>query len=192
MTLNIRPAQTFDADFAAPLIAQTIGAVGWHLTGTDNDNDAAHVLGQFFVLRGNRHSFIHTLIAEENGRPVGVAVLYPGELSSALDDPFRAHRRMLGLSPDVTSEGQAGELYLDTLALVPEVRGRGYGGQMLDACARRAADMGLPLALVVEDGNPASRLYARSGFHPAERLELAGHWYTRMLRQGGAAELKGH
>lgn len=182
MTLRIRRAQMFDAAFAAPLIAQTIGSIGWTLTGTDNDEDAAHLIAQFFVGRGNRLSFTHTLIAEEGGRPVGLAVLYAGELAHDLDEVFREHRRMLGLPPEIVSEGQAGELYLDTLALIPEVRGRGYGGQLLEACAQKADQLGLPLALLVEAGNPAERLYTRSGFVPAEKVRLSGHEYTRMVR----------
>ena len=181
MSLHIRPAQPSDAGFAAPLVSATIGAIGHVLTGTDNDDDAAQVIGQFFGQRGNRLSFTHTLLAEVSGRPVGLAVLYPGELARALDDPFRAHRRMLGLSPEVVSEGQPGELYLDTLALVPAARGQGYGAALLQACAARARACGLPLALLVEDGNPAERLYRRQGFRPVGRMEVAGHGYTRMM-----------
>lgn len=181
MTLRIRPAQTFDAAFAAPLIQEAIGRVGQHLTGTDNDGDAAHVIADFFVSRGNRLSFTHTLIAEGNGgRPVGLAVLYPGDFAQALDAPFREHRRLLGLDPYIPAEAQVGELYLDTLATVAQARGQGVGTALLGACAGRARALGLPLTLLVEDGNPAARLYARSGFLPAGERELAGHRYTRL------------
>lgn len=181
MTLRIRPAQPFDAAFAAPLIQEAMGRVGHHLTGTTNDEDAGHVIASFFVARGNRLSFTHTLIAEgEGGRPVGLAVLYPGEFAEALDAPFREHRRSLGLDPAIPTEAEVGELYLDTLATVPAARGRGVGAALIAACAGRARRLGLPLTLLVEDGNPAARLYARSGFVPAGERELAGSRYARL------------
>lgn len=187
MTMRIRPAQTFDAAFAAPLIQEAIGAVGHHLTGTDNDGDAAHVIAEFFVARGNRLSFTHTLIAEgDGGRPVGLAVLYPGEFAQPLDMPFREHRRSLGLDPAIPSEAGAGELYLDTLATVAGARGQGVGTALIKTCAERARSLGLPLTLLVEGGNPAARLYARSGFVPVGRQDLVGHTYTRLARQPDA------
>lgn len=186
MNVSIRPAQTFDAAFAAPLIQEATGRVGQHLTGTTNDGDAAHVIAEFFVGRGNRLSFTHALIAEGAGRPLGVAVLYPGEFAEALDHPFREHRRLLGLDPAIPTEARAGELYLDTLATVAAARGRGVGAALLGACAERARSLGLPLTLLVEDGNPAARLYARSGFVPVGRQDLAGHTYTRLARHPDA------
>ena len=125
MTVRIRPAQLFDAGFAAPLIQSTIGAIGRALTGTVTDEDAAHVLAEFFPLRGHRLSFTHTLIAEVGGQPAGLLVAYPGEFAADLDEPFRHHLRTIG-QPGVTEpEGQAGELYVDTLAVSPEQRGQG-------------------------------------------------------------------
>lgn len=191
MSLHIRPAQPADAAFAAPLIQSAIGAIGHHLTGSTNDHDAAQVLARFFARPGHRLSFTQTLVAELDGRPVGLAVLYPGAEAGALDEPFRAQRQMLGLDPQIVSEGRPGELYLDTLATVPEVRGQGIGGQLLDACAERARALGLPLSLLVEDGNPAARLYLRSGFSEVGREEIAGHGYARLWR-GGSESLVLH
>lgn len=44
-------------------------------------------------------------------------------------------------------------------------RGRGIGGQLLDAAIRAARSKGLRrISLSVEEGNPARRLYERAGF----------------------------
>lgn len=182
MMVTVRPAQTFDAAFAAPLIAQTIGSIGHALTGTASDDEAAHVIAQFFPLRGHRLSFTHTLIAERGGVPLGLAVLYPGEFALQLDQPFRDFLHSRGLPGEVVSEGLPGELYLDTLAVSDGARGQGIGAELLRACAGKAAQAKLPLALLVEETNPAQRLYTRHGFHEAGRLTLAGHTYLR-LRQ---------
>lgn len=183
MTVRIRPAQAFDAAFAAPLLQETIGQIGHALTGTHTDADAAHVLAAFFAQRGHRLSYTHVLVAEVQGRPVGLAAAYPGDLSAALDDPWRAHRRSLGLSPDVESEGQPGELYLDTLAVSGAARGQGVGGALLGAVVERAARLGFPrVGLWIGAGNPAARLYARHGFVAGSTRTLAGEPYTHMAR----------
>lgn len=182
--VTLRPAQAFDAAFAAPLIQETIGKIGMELTGTRTDADAAHVLAEFFPLRGHRLSFTHTLLAERAGRPLGLAVAYPGDLAHALDEPFRVRRVSLGLPPGLESEGQPGELYLDTLAVTVEARGQGVGGLLLEAVTRRAAQLGLArVGLLVEDGNPAARLYARHGFQAVGRREVAGGIYAHLTRE---------
>lgn len=65
------------------------------------------------------------------------------------------------------------------IAVDAVARGRGLGGQLLDALAGRLAERGYEaLTLAVEEGNPARRLYARRGFTE----ELAANGYVRMRR----------
>lgn len=182
MPVTVRPAQIFDVGFAAPLIQETIGAIGQALTGGTTDDEAAHIIAQFFPLRGHRLSFTHTLIAERDGQPAGLAVLYPGEFAPHLDQPFRDFLRSRGLPDRIVSEGLPGEQYLDTLAAAPEFRGTGVGSALLEACMQKAQAQHLPLALLVEHGNPAQALYARHGFEEAGRMNIHGHEYLR-LRQ---------
>ena len=187
MPVSIRPAQTFDAGFAAPLIQDTIGAIGHTLTGTTSDDEAAHIIAQFFPLRGHRLSFTNTLIAELNGQPAGLVILYPGEFAPQLDQPFRDFLQSRGLPDQIITEGLPGELYLDTLATTPEFRGQGIGGALLRACTEKSRAQNLPLSLLVEEGNPAQTLYTRHGFRESGRAEIAGHTYLRM-RQSPRAE----
>ncbi|EYB66598.1 hypothetical protein DEIPH_ctg084orf0011 [Deinococcus phoenicis] len=186
MPPHLRPAAPADASFAAPLIQATIGAIGHTLTGERRDEAAAEVLADFFRQPGNRLSFRNTLILDEAGKSLGLAVLYPGAEAQALDEPFRARLHTLGLPDRIDPEAMPGELYLDTLAVAPQARGRGLGSVLLDGCAERAAALGLPLGLLVEEGNPAARLYARHGFLPVGTREVAGHRYTHLTRPAGA------
>ncbi len=52
------------------------------------------------------------------------------------------------------------------IALLPEHRGRGLGGRMLQALLDEAATTGRSVSLCVENYNPALRLYERLGFKP--------------------------
>ncbi|MBB5233499.1 GNAT family N-acetyltransferase [Deinococcus budaensis] len=183
MTLQIRPATPADAAFAAPLIQATIGAIGYALTGEAEDEGAARVIAHFFAQPGNRLSAENTLLLEEGGEPLGLAVLYPGDRAEALDEPFRRRLRALGLPDRTEPEATPGELYLDTLAVAPPARGRGLGGRLLEAGVARAVALGLPrVGLLVEDGNPAARLYARHGFVATGPRRVAGKVYTHLAR----------
>ncbi|MFJ4068073.1 GNAT family N-acetyltransferase [Pseudomonas sp. NPDC089996] len=56
-------------------------------------------------------------------------------------------------------------LFIRELHLVPEQRGRGVGGQVLETLAEWAAQRRLPLLrLMVFKSNPARQLYLRHGF----------------------------
>jgi ribosomal protein S18 acetylase RimI-like enzyme len=56
------------------------------------------------------------------------------------------------------------EIRLVDITLLPEFRGRGIGGRLLDTLMAEAAAAGKPLTIHVEKHNPAMRLYRRLGF----------------------------
>ena len=58
-----------------------------------------------------------------------------------------------------------GECYIETLAVLPEARGKGVGTMMLEYAESVAVKEGCEvLSLEVLNGNPAARLYSRFGF----------------------------
>ncbi|MEM9291947.1 MAG: GNAT family N-acetyltransferase [Acidobacteriota bacterium] len=71
----------------------------------------------------------------------------------------------------------AGRLYVDRreeeirlidIALAPETRNRGIGGQLLEDLIAEARGRGVPVRIHVERNNPALRLYRRLGFTDVE------------------------
>lgn len=62
----------------------------------------------------------------------------------------------------------ATEIRLVDIALLPEHRGQGVGSSLLADLVAEADRDRLPVTLQVEPGNPARRLYLRSGFEPGE------------------------
>ena len=81
-------------------------------------------------------------------------------------------------------EGEpAGRLYLDRredeirlvdIALLPEFRGRGVGGDLLADILAEGRSKGLLVRIHVEHNNPAMRLYRRLGF---EKIEEQGIYW---------------
>ena len=74
-------------------------------------------------------------------------------------------------------ETQAGELYLDSLAVLPEYRRQGIALRLLLATREKAEKLGLPcVGLLVDKGNPAGEaLYASAGFRYANDSQWGGH-----------------
>jgi ribosomal-protein-alanine N-acetyltransferase len=71
----------------------------------------------------------------------------------------------------------AGQAHINNLAILPELRGRGLGTQLLAAIVDEAAHLGATiLTLEVRASNEAAlRLYAKAGF---ERTGLRKNYYT--------------
>lgn len=69
------------------------------------------------------------------------------------------------------------QAHINNLAVLPELRGRGLGTQLLEAIIAEAAHLGAELlTLEVRQSNtPALRLYARAGF---ERVGERKNYYT--------------
>ena len=86
---------------------------------------------------------------------------------------------------DVILRGEepVGRLYVDRrddefrlidIALLPECRGSGLGGALLDDLLAEAKDAGKLVRIHVEHNNPAMRLYLRLGF---EKIEEQGVYH---------------
>lgn len=69
---------------------------------------------------------------------------------------------------------------LVNIELLPGSRGQGIGGSVIRGLQRRAAAAGAGVALHVDRGNPAQRLYERCGFAPvavsADNLQQYMRW----------------
>ena len=74
-------------------------------------------------------------------------------------------------------ETQAGELYIDSIAVPSEFRGHGIAKLLLKAVVERAREMELPaVGLLVDKGNPcAESLYTKVGFQYVNDSAWGGH-----------------
>ncbi len=80
-------------------------------------------------------------------------------------------------------ETQAGELYLDSLAVLPDYRRQGIARRLLKATKEKADRMGLPcVGLLVDKGNPAGEaLYVSVGFRYVSNNSWGGHPMKHMV-----------
>src|ERR1700754_320902 len=84
----IRPAVPSDAAKAMPLILSAIGHIAFVLAGTTDTEEAVAILTAFFGQEDNRLSYRNTLVTEENGDLIGLAILYDGAHARAFDLPL--------------------------------------------------------------------------------------------------------
>jgi DNA-3-methyladenine glycosylase I len=127
----------------------------------------------------SQYSYKNALVAMDNDKLVGVAVSYDGALLHELRQAFiKAAREQIGKDhSQIDDETQAGELYLDSLAVIPEYRRQGIAQQLLKATKEKANKMGLPcVGLLVDKANPAGEsLYISIGFKYVNDSQWGGH-----------------
>jgi ribosomal protein S18 acetylase RimI-like enzyme len=92
-------------------------------------------------------------------------------------------RRRLELSQDVYLPVDPGQRFLSKIGVLPAWRGRGLGGELLDAFVRESFERGFgSVRLDVRRGSVAHGLYERRGFRElgARALEPLGVEYVAM------------
>lgn len=127
----------------------------------------------------SQYSYLNTLTAMDGDSLVGISVSYDGGQLHVLREVFiETAKQMIGKDhTGMDDETQAGELYLDSLAVLPDYRRQGIAKKLLLATRQRAKEMGLPcVGLLVDEGNPIGEaLYASVGFRFVNTSHWGGH-----------------
>ena len=120
----------------------------------------------------SQYSYRNTLVAMDKSRIVGISVSYNGGHLHQLRRAFiEAAREQLGKDHgNMEDETQAGELYLDSLAVRSDYRRQGIATSLVLATKKRADLLGLPcVGLLVDTANPKGQMFYDSiGFRQVE------------------------
>ncbi len=142
-------------------------------------NDFRRMMTSLVEREDSQYSYRNTFVAMDDETVVGIAVSYDGARLHELRQAFiEAAREQIGKNhSDMDDETQAGELYLDSLAVLPEYRRHGIAQRLLKATKEKADQMELPcVGLLVDKGNPAGEcLYASVGFICMNDSYWGGH-----------------
>jgi ribosomal protein S18 acetylase RimI-like enzyme len=177
---TLRPGRREEAAHIASLIMAAMNdECCQYFAGPDHTLDDFHKLMTHLVERtDSQYSYLNTLVAaDSDDHVVGVLVGYDGarlhELRRAFVDACKeTFGRDFSHIPDET---QAGEFYLDSLAVCPNMRGHGIASALLRAAVERHGQR-QPVGLLVDKGNPkAEALYLRLGFAYQDDNEWGGH-----------------
>lgn len=141
--------------------------------------DFLRMMTQLVAREDSQYSYKNTLVAMDGHDVVGISVSYDGGRLHELRQAFiGAAKEHLGKDhTGMDDETQAGELYLDSLAVLPGYRRRGIARLLLQATKERADMMGLPcVGLLVDRGNPSGEaLYTAVGFRYVNDSQWGGH-----------------
>lgn len=175
--INIRPATPEDALF----IAQ-----GFHtaMLYDDVDDERIRLFSENVCSRDDvLYSWKNTIIAEVEGKPAGMITSYIGSSYKTLRiNTFRIIKSLFNTEfPGMEDETVAGEYYIDSLAVLPEYRGRGIATSLIKRATTMGEDMGLQVTIAVDPINKrAQKLYGSLGFSPAGDLFIFGHTYWKL------------
>ena len=127
----------------------------------------------------SQYSYRNTIVAMDEDKVVGMAVSYDGGRLHELRRAFiEVAKEQIGKDhSDMDDETQEGELYLDSLAVLPEYRHQGIAKKLLMATKELANRQGFPaVGLLVDKGNPtAEDLYVSVGFRYVDDRQWGGH-----------------
>ena len=168
----IEPARMSDAPaIADAIIAAITPELCVELLGDDTHGiEDVHAMFEALAKReDSQYSYRNALVARSaQGRPIGVLVRYDGAELYRLRKAFvEEHRQHIGEINEsiIPDETDASEIYLDTLAVLPECRGKGIASALIADAVKRAQPTGKPLGLLVDKHNAnARRLYEKTGF----------------------------
>ncbi len=179
--ITIRKSEKSEAASIARLIMDAMtDECCLYFCGDGHGLDDFHAMMTTLVeLDDSQYSYRNTLVAVDGETVVGVAVSYDGGRLHQLRRAFidTAKRYLDKDHSGMDDETQAGELYLDSLAVLATYRRQGIAKKLLRATKEKANDMGLPyVGLLVDKGNPTGEaLYASVGFVYRNDSMWGGH-----------------
>ncbi len=127
----------------------------------------------------SQYSYRNTLVALDGHQVIGISVSYDGGRLHELRKAFlQAAKEYIGKDHSgMDDETQAGELYLDSLAVLPAYRRQGVARRLLRATKAKAGSLSLPcVGLLVDQNNPTGEaLYTTVGFRYVNDSLWGGH-----------------
>ncbi|WP_053374514.1 GNAT family N-acetyltransferase [Paenibacillus sp. FJAT-27812] len=183
----IGPARREDVHEVLPLMLAAIGNIAYTLAGTEDQAEAERILAGFYTREDNRISYKHVLVDRREEGIAGMLISYAGDGAAALDVPFvtRPGRDKGPRSNEsIAVEAEAGEYYLDSIAVDERFQGQGIAKTLIGAFEQRGLEEGYnKLSLIVEPYNTRARaLYKKLDFTEDGSIEVSGSEYIRMVK----------
>ncbi len=175
--MQIRRGELKDADTIAAHLLLAMEDIVYQFIGENDYDEAYRFLSTLVKYQGNQYSYNNNWVLEEQGQIIGTALVYDGGRLAELRAPVgRLIKEAYSLDFNPEDETQAGEFYIDCLAVDPNQQGRGIGTKMLnfliDEYVRKGGNV---LGLLVDESNPSARkLYERLGFLAVGEKALLG------------------
>lgn len=174
----IRKATSNDAESIATLLMLVLENMVYKFIGETDCSKAKEFLRYFLQKEHNQYSFQNCYVAEIDDEIIGVVNLYNGAEFHELRKPILDHIvEHYATDLHIEDETQAGEYYIDTIAICGSEQGKGIGSKLLNHLIDLYVfQQQQTLGLLVDENNPkAKKLYLKMGFECVGTKSLLGH-----------------
>ncbi|MNU98702.1 ribosomal-protein-alanine N-acetyltransferase [compost metagenome] len=173
----IRKANREESEIIASHVILAMEDIVYSFIGEKSAEKALWFLNSLAEEKGNQYSYENCWVAESDGEIVGVALVYDGARLNELREPVSHKVKTLfkrEFNPE--DETQAGEYYIDCVAVNPDQQGKGIGSKIFQFLIHEYVDQrNETLGLLVDKDNPnAKKLYLKLGFEIVGEKVLAG------------------
>jgi len=181
--ITLRNASKEDAQFIADCVLAAIGAYDFKERPEEYESILA-----VCKIEGTLYSYRNAIIAcDSNANPIGCLVAYAGDNYKEMREyTFSIVQGIKGSIPIGNSAMETGpeEYYLDSMAIIPQWRGKGLGMILFDAHLERAVSLGYKTAaLLVEKSHPKLQsYYENAGFKPFSELTYFEKRFVKMKK----------
>ena len=189
-TIQIRNARPDEATPIASLIIQAMQEECCrYFCGNDcTMDDYLQLMAEMVRRDDTQYSYKNTLCAADTDDNImGICTSYDGAKLHQLRQAFiQTAKEEWGMDHShIPDETEAGELYIDSLAVSPLHRGKGLATELLKATIAKAQSLGISrTGLLVDTGNPkAEALYLRVGFKSVGTNSWGGHPMKHLVFQ---------
>jgi len=173
--IQIRKAQKQDAPQIAELMLLAMEEIAYYFIGQIDKSEALQFLNYFISQENNQYSYQNCYVAVKDGLVLGQLCIYHGERLQELRAPILSHlSQQYNNNLILEDETQAGELYIDTLAVATLAQGKGIGKILLNYVINHyVVERKETLGLLVEHSNPgAKKLYEDMGFKVVNTVRI--------------------
>lgn len=178
--MNIRTGVHGDYKILARLIVQAMEDLAFAFVSNENLDIAYRAFEYLCGQEDNLYSYQNARVLVDEEGVAGAISGYDGakliELRKPVFDYFSSEYGFKGVMEEET---EAGELYIDTLSVLPDRQGRGYGKLLIQDFIQYASENKYKrVGLLVDNNNPlAKNLYERLGFSKVgDKILLGGHY----------------
>ena len=188
MNYTIRKAQPNDSAKIAQLMFYAMEDIVFDFLGQKNEDKAIRFLEELIEQNNNQYSFENTFVLEIENNIAASFTLYDGGNLEKLRENVLTHlEKNYNRTIEPENETEAGEIYIDTIAVFPEYRGKGLGNIILDYIIEEFANKkGFVIGLLVDFTNPkAKKLYESKGFEVVGEKSLMSKNHEHMQYKKG-------
>lgn len=185
--MKIRKAKANEAESLATLLMLVLENMVYKFIGETDYHKARDFLTYFLKKEDNQYSYQNCYVAVRNNEIKGVVNLYQGSALKELRQPILAYSsHYYSTDLQIEDETQAGEYYIDTIAVSSSEQGRGVGSKLLQyTIDTYVFGQKQTLGLLVDEHNPkAKKLYLNKGFKSVGKKMLLGHHMEHLQIRG--------